>query len=735
MAPGISEQDVLAGLTDPQREAVTYGKGPLLIVAGAGSGKTRVITCRIAWLVSQGVPPGRILAITFTNKAADEMRRRVAALVGSSVYVSTFHSFCARLLRRHISRIGLESSFTIYDRADSLRMVRRIVNDLDLDDTSLRPADLLGYIGSRKDRVMGPEECRKKALGFEGERMARVYAVYQERLTASNALDFGDLLLKTVELFNAAPDVLSSYQDEYLYVLVDEYQDTNLPQHLIARALQGKHRNITAVGDPDQTIYTWRGARLENLMEFEEDFPGAHLVMLERNYRSSGNILRASNGVIRHNYYRRDKRLWTDDPSGPPVAVRHFPDSYAEARWVAGEVRELLGEGIDPTEIAVFYRTKQQAAPLEISFSELTLPCQVVDSVGFFDRRAVKDQRAYLQLLVNPRDDVACQRVINSPSRGIGRRTVERLRAAAATKRCSLMAAIADVENVAGLSARAKAAVGRFRQLLTELREPDGGSVEQFVRRLADRTDYVSRQRPDERQEVADVLDLFFAYARDYDQRHPGGNVIDFLEQTALVSDVDGWKADSAAVPLMTLHSAKGLEFDAVFLIGVEEDILPHRRALEEHTHGTDTEALEEERRLFYVGMTRARKRLFITCADRHSVQGRELPALPSRFLDELPAEGVDRGRVERPGAPAAVEDAAEDLAYVLKRKRITLEILDGDGDRLAPGVRVSHRMYGEGEIETVEMLSSRLMLKVDFYERGKMTMLLSPEDVAPADS
>ncbi|MHC5034822.1 MAG: ATP-dependent helicase, partial [Planctomycetota bacterium] len=656
---------IVADLTEPQREAVCYGEGPLLVVAGAGSGKTRVITRRVAYLLHGGVPPDRVVAVTFTNKAADEMRRRVEALVGREVLVSTFHSFCARLLRREISRIGREPSFTIYDRADSLRVVRRIVKDMELDPATFPPAEILDFVAIRKDRVQGPGEVTKEALGIVEQTSAAVYARYEDRLAENNALDFDDLLLKTLEVFRRCPDVLQYYQDTYIHVLVDEYQDTNLPQHLIARALQGKHRNITAVGDPDQMIYSWRGARLENLMEFEEDFAGAHVITLERNYRSSGNILRASSSCISNNVFRRPKELWTERADGAQIVVGQLADPYAEGQWVADKVGELIREGAEPRDVAVFYRTKLQSAPLEDAFATLSLPHQVVDSVGFFERREVKDLRAYLQLLLNPRDDECCLRVINTPSRGIGARTIERLRTAAAGRGSSLVETARDAERLDSLGARAKAAVAGFWALYEDLSSLTAGKVADIIKHVLERTQYVERQPAEERADAQEIVDLFVGYARQYDKREPEGGLVGFLEQAALVSDVDGWNAAASAVPFMTLHSAKGLEFDAVFIVGLEEDVLPHRRALEEHIQGSEEAALEEERRLFYVGMTRARHRLFITCARQRRIRGRDEVVQPSRFLEELPGACVEL-HVEEAPAGAAARGFAREVEYVL---------------------------------------------------------------------
>ena len=723
------KQQILADLTDAQREAVCYGEGPLLVVAGAGTGKTRVITRRVAHLLEEGVPPDRVIAVTFTNKAADEMRRRVEALVGRDVYVSTFHSFCARLLRREVSRIGREPSFTIYDRADSLRVIRRIVKDRELDPSTFPPREIMDYISLHKDRVETPGDCRENAIGIVEQTFADAYARYEEALAANNALDFDDLLLKTLELFRQCPVVLQELQDAYLHVLVDEYQDTNLPQHLIARALQGKHRNITAVGDPDQMVYTWRGARLENLMEFEEDFPGAHVVTLERNYRSSANILRVASHCISHNVYRREKELRTEREDGEAIVVRGFADPFEEGRWVAGKVNELVREGTGPREIALFYRTKQQSLPLEDAFASLALPHQVVDSVGFFDRREVKDLRAYLQLLVNPRDDGACLRVINTPARGIGQKTLARLQAEAGRRKLSLLEVAREVGDVGSLSPRAKSAVTGFWELYRELSSIEFRGAANLIRKLLKMTAYVERQPVLERADAQETVDMFIGYARQYDDRSPDGGLMGFLEQAALVSDVDGWNAQASAVPFMTLHSAKGLEFDAVFIVGLEEDMLPHRRALEERLQSTEDAALEEERRLFYVGMTRARHRLFVTYARKRVSRGVEQTLSPSRFLDELPEDRVERGADGLTAGSA--ENFAAQMQRILKRKRATLRILDGrDGDELAPGVRVSHPSYGEGEVLEVSMVGKRRLIRVNFEDQGTVSLLLSGEQV-----
>jgi len=727
---------ILDDLTEPQRAAVTHGEGPLLVVAGAGSGKTRVITRRVAYLVREGVPPDRILAITFTNKAAEEMRRRVQDLVGRGTTVSTFHSFCAGLLRRWASLLGLESGFSIYDRADSARVVRQVVREMDLDRETYRPAALLDRISAHKDLLEDPEQAAREAVGFYEQKAAEVYRRYNERLRASNALDFDDLLGETIALFRAHPEVLQHCQETYLHVLVDEYQDTNLPQHLLARALQGKHRNITAVGDPDQMIYTWRGARLENILEFEEDFPGARVITLERNYRSTGNILRAASACIRHNVLRREKALWTDSGPGEPVRALEFADAYEEASWVGDTVAELIEQGVSPSEIAILYRTKYQSVSLEEALTTRSVPYQVVDTVGFFERKQVKDLRAYVQLLVNPRDDEAFLRVVNVPRRGIGAKTLERLRAIARRRGVSLLQTLrVACSELDELGPRASKALRSFGELYDTLAALNAGSVYSFLKHLIRQSAYMQSVPDEEREDVEEILDYFLGYAQQYDRRHPGGDLVGFMEHTALISDVDGWNAGAAAVALMTLHSAKGLEFDVVIITGANEGVLPHQRSLEQNPYCDETHALEEERRLFHVGMTRARKRLYLTHASKRLIRGREESVSPSRFLAELPEEGVERvsPRPDFDTQSAALEFARE-APRIAQRKKVASKALAGSLLRLAEGTasegfaagaRVVHASYGEGVVVSVDAAGKHHLVRVDFPKHGVLTLLI----------
>ena len=712
-------------LTEQQRLAVCHGPGPLLVVAGAGTGKTRVITRRIAHLVRAGTPPHRILAVTFTNKAADEMRRRVEIMVGADTTVTTFHSFCARLLRRDAKHLGLEPSFSIYDRADSLRTVRRIVRGMDLDAETYPPAKLLNTISVHKDRMETPKQVAEQALGTEEKTRAEIYRRYSAAIADSNAVDFDDLLVRTIELFNTHPAALQRLQDRYIHVLVDEYQDTNLPQHLIAHALQGKHRNITAVGDPDQMIYTWRGARLENILEFEQDFPGADVIILERNYRSTGHILHAASSCISHNRLRHDKALWTESESGEPVRVREFDYPAEEAEWIAEAAAELIEAGRPGREVAVLYRTKFQSQPLERAFSARTIPYQVVDTVAFYDRKQIKDLRAYLQLLANPRDDEAFRRIVNVPARGVGQTTLARLEASAAAQGLSLLAAAHKPGAVAGLAGRAKSALAKFSALYDELAAMPDNAVQPIIKQIVERTAYLNSVPAEERPDAREVIDVFLDEAAAYDERADAGGLTGFVEQVALKSDQDGINSQASAVPLMTLHAVKGLEFDVVFICGVEEGVLPHQRSLEENPYQDESYALEEERRLLHVGMTRARKLLHLTFARQRMVRGVYSDTGPSRFLDELPDEGIDRPASEESDTSASA--FAGQAAHIIRRKRRPrgqAAALD-DGTELVVGGKFQNEKYGEGTIVGLESAGKRCLVRVEFPRHGVLTILL----------
>jgi DNA helicase-2/ATP-dependent DNA helicase PcrA len=597
---------------------------------------------------------------------------------------------------------------------------------MDLDAATFSPAGMLDAISVNKSRLENAQERLRLAVGLREQAEAEVYRRYEERLQASNALDFDDLLVKTIEVFRNCPQALLQYRETYKHVLVDEYQDTNLPQHLIVRALQGKHRNLTAVGDPDQMIYTWRGARLENILEFEKDFPGAHIIKLEYNYRSTANILKAASVCISFNRLRHEKILWTESDPGKPVSVLEFEDSYAEADWIANKAQELIKDGVSPNEIAVLYRTKYQSLPLEDAFASRTLPYQVVDTVGFFERKPVKDLRAYMRLLVNPRDDEAFLRIANVPTRGIGQATLERLQALARQARKPVFMLAREASEVPELGARAKAALRRFCELYDRLSSLDHESVYSFLKQLVELTGYVEAAPAEEREDVEEVVDYLLGYAKQYDHRTPGRGLIGFLEQTALISDVDGWNPGARAVSFMTLHSAKGLEFDVAVITGLEEETLPHRRSLEENPYGDVNYGLEEERRLLHVGMTRARTELYLTHARVRIIRGREQLVSPSRFLRELPSEGVVWESQCHKGTSESAAGFDQEADYVVKQKRAPLKPVNGgDHGRIAPGVEIVHPSYGQGTVISVDSAGKHHLVRIDFHKHGVLTLLL----------
>ncbi len=670
--------DFLDSLNPPQREAVLYTGGPLLILAGAGSGKTRVIAHRIAHLVGSGqAGPDEVLAVTFTNKAAEEMRARVEALLGGSsrgMWLSTFHALCARLLRREAAHIGLSRDFVIYDSSDQLAAVKQILRAQQVDDSFLAPRAALARISHAKNRMDTPAAVLARRTNYRDDVVARVYDEYVKVLAANGALDFDDLLLKTVELFERAEDVRTSYSRRFRFVMVDEYQDTNRPQYLLMRRLAEHHRNLTVVGDPDQSIYAWRGADIRNILDFETDFPEARIVRLEQNYRSTEVILAAASAVIAHNLNRKEKRLWTDRRGGDKIVYARCGDELEEGDFVAKTARGVLAADPDAVS-AVLYRTNAQSRVLEDALRRENLAYRIVGGVRFYERKEVKDALAYLKLLLNPHDDVSLRRVINTPARGIGKGVLDALEAARGEigqkpegqngdesnhaldfnspspesrapspepARPSLWTAIVGGLEAGRFPNRAAASLAAFRDMILSLtgmsrREP--GSV--AIARMLDLTGYLQDLR-EERSEEADgrienLAELVSA-AREYEGREDEPSLAGFVDRLSLLSEADESEgAENARVLLMTLHAAKGLEFPAVIIAGLEEGLFPHARSADED------ETLEEERRLCYVGMTRARRQLVLTSAGRRRVFGEYRSSEPSRFLDEIPESLVQR--------------------------------------------------------------------------------------------
>jgi DNA helicase-2/ATP-dependent DNA helicase PcrA len=693
-----ASEALLDGLNEPQREAVLHGEGPLLILAGAGSGKTRVLTHRIAHLVGSGqARPGEILAITFTNKAAQEMRERVEQLVGNRVramWVMTFHSACARILRAEAEKLGYTRGFTIYDEQDSLRLVKACIDELDIDPKRFAPRGIRRQISDAKNALLDAEAYRLKVSTFFEQTAADVYDLYEKRLHAANAMDFDDLLFRAVNLFELYEDVRDRYRRSFRHVLVDEYQDTNRAQYRWLQLLTEEHRNLFVIGDDDQSIYRFRGADIENILGFERDHPDAHVVKLEQNYRSTQTILNASNGVIANNRERKDKFLWSELGDGDPVHVRELEDEHAEARFVVSEIERLVDQGASRDEIAVFYRTNAQSRVLEDMLVRYGVGYQVIGGTRFYERAEIKDALAYLTLLVNPADTVAFGRAVNSPRRGIGATSQGRLVGYANTIGEPIWDVAAEPESVPGLAPAAVKAVGRFMSVMERLRErvEAGAGVGDVLAETLEETGYteaLQAERTIEAQGRLENLEELVGVAREYDVTAEEGSVEEFLQQLALFSEQDNLRDDEGIVTLMTLHNAKGLEFGIVFIIGLEDGVFPHMRAIEAGD-------LEEERRLAYVGITRAKRELYLTHARTRMLFGGRDWNLRSRFIDEIPVEFTDRDE-DAPTGPAAAATWGGGASAP--------EPGAGGGGRasFALGDDVVHAQFGDGVVVGVE--------------------------------
>jgi DNA helicase-2/ATP-dependent DNA helicase PcrA len=779
---GPSTEELLDGLNEPQKAAVQHQGAPLLVVAGAGSGKTRVLTRRIAWLISQrGAHPGSILAITFTNKAAAEMKERVEALVGKRariMWVSTFHSACVRILRKEIDKVGLKSNFSIYDAQDQKRLMQLVLSDLDLDPRHYQPGQVLNWVSDQKNELRDVEAAEKDARNHLEQTYVAAYKEYQRRLRQANALDFDDLIMSTVELFRAYPEVREVYRRRFRHVLVDEYQDTNHAQYALVHELCADRMDDTAltdtyaedtpraepaelmvVGDADQSIYAFRGANIRNILDFEQDFPNATTILLEQNYRSTQTILTAANAVIKHNKGRKEKALWSDAGNGDRIVGYVADDERDEARFVSDEIDKLVDGGLKAADVAVFYRTNAQSRVFEEVFIRTGQPYKVVGGVRFYERKEVRDALAYLRTLANPDDQVSLRRILNTPKRGIGDRAVACVNALAERDGLTFWDALQKAEDAPGLATRSLTNIKAFVAMVEELLQmvAAGERADVILETVLDRSGYLaSLEESDDPQDETRVENLaeLVAVAREFSDDpvaapsadpadidagtvEPG--LRDFLERVALVADTDQIPDDEdGVVTLMTLHTAKGLEFPAVFLTGMEDGVFPHSRAL-----GDGTE-LEEERRLAYVGITRARTRLFISRAVVRSAWGAPSHNPGSRFLDELPVDLVDWRRTEkemsswgrpnfandswgggqRLGQPTAAGrrnfSSAALRADVAAKSKPAREV-----PSLDPGDRVTHDSFGLGTVVTIEGSGDKQVASIDFGDTGVKRLLL----------
>ena len=755
--------EVLDGLNSPQRTAVTHEGGPLLIVAGAGSGKTRVLTRRIAYLLAaRNVHPASILAITFTNKAAGEMRERVVELIGPRaklMWVSTFHSACVRILRRESQRLGISSSFSIYDMADSLRLMTLVCRDLDLDPKRYPPRSFAAQVSNFKNELIDYESAATRAQNDIESKVAEAYAMYQRRLTQAQAFDFDDLIMITVHVLQAFPEAAEHYRRRFRHVLVDEYQDTNHAQYMLVRELVGgaaSQREIRAVdgtlvreaaaghevppaelavvGDADQSIYAFRGATIRNILQFEEDYPDAKIVLLEQNYRSTQTILNAANAVIARNSDRKPKRLWSEAGDGDRIHGYVAENEHDEAAFVAEEIDRLTDDkAARPGEVAVFYRTNAQSRVFEEVFIRVGLPYKVVGGVRFYERREIRDALAYLRLLANPEDAVSLRRILNVPKRGIGERSEAMVAALAERERITFAHALVRAGEAYGIATRSLANIAAFNTVIEDLRvlvesgAPPADILEATLSRTGLLAELTASTDPQDESRVENLEELL-AVAREFSEANPGGQLADFLEQVALVADSDqipdepGVGPDGepleeqGVVTLMTLHTAKGLEFPVVFLTGMEDGVFPHLRSL------NDAKELEEERRLAYVGITRARRRLFVSRAIVRSAWGAPSYNPPSRFLDELPADlvewsGATSGVAARPGHVPAISRMAARPGVRSPGNRPVISLQAGD--------RVTHDSFGLGTVVSTAGVGDGAEAAVDFGASGVKRLLL----------
>lgn len=740
--------ELLDGLTEPQTQAATHVDGPLLVLAGPGSGKTRVITRRIAYLVKGvGIAPWNILAITFTNKAAGEMKDRVAQLLtekqSRATTVATFHSLCARLIRQYADRLGLPPGYSIYDMGDQKRAMKQALEALEINTKNFPPASMLSSISNAKNDLLDAAGYAKQANNFYDRTVAKVYTKYESILERNAALDFDDLLLKTVTLFKKHPDVLAELREKYQYVMIDEYQDTNHAQFMIANSLASEHQNIMCTGDPDQSIYGWRGANIQNILEFEQHYPAAQVVRLEQNYRSTKRILSAADALIGNNRGRRHKALWTDNPEGELVKVVTCADEKQEASWVVEEFQRLHDdENVAWGQMAVFYRINSLSRVMEETLRNAGLPYQIARGTAFYDRKEIKDSIAYLRVVANPSDEVNLLRVINIPARGISAASVKAMQAFALANNQPIDELLGDPLRVGALNTRAQTSVAKFGKTTHQWRTTAGivaegdrdpsapqpslrGFVEDVLRESGLETFYRNDKSDPDQERLANLGELVTSaqqfeeeylfeaeQAGEYEQIDLREKLLAFLERIALVSDADAVDPDQGAVTLMTLHAAKGLEYPVVAMIGVEDGLLPHDRA-----NGDDNE-LEEERRLAFVGITRAEKRLYLCHGKYRTVFGQTMPTIRSRFITELPADVLDE--IDPSSDPDAYEEELFSGGGGSQRSMAAKQ-----AGQYPPGTLVKHPQFGLGRVVKVSPMGAHTRAKIDFTTSGSKTLIL----------
>lgn len=735
-------------LNEQQKEAVFHTEGPFLILAGAGSGKTRVLTHRIAYLIEErGVNPWNILAITFTNKAAGEMRERVDRLVGfgaESIWVSTFHSTCVRILRRYIDRIGFDTNFTIYDSDDQKSLMRDVCRVLDVDTKKYKERMFLSAISAAKDEMITPDEYELNAAGdFGKQKIAQVYREYERQLHANNALDFDDLLLKTVQLFQTQPDVLESYQERFRYIMVDEYQDTNTVQFKFVSLLAAKYQNLCVVGDDDQSIYKFRGANIRNILNFEQEFQNARVIKLEQNYRSTQNILNAANAVIQNNRGRKDKTLWTDNGDGEKVHLRQFDTAYDEAEFVADDIRKNIGNGGTYQDYAILYRTNAQSRMFEEKFVACNIPYKIVGGVNFYARREIKDLLCYLKTIDNGRDDLAVRRIINVPKRGIGLTTITRIQESAAAREIGFYEALLGLDLIPGV-ARAASKLDSFVALIEYFkRRSDEVSITDLMNEIIEKTGYIENLEAEDKEDaqarienIEELVSKIAAYEEQCAAEQVKPSLSQFLEEVALVADIDSLEENPDYVVLMTLHSAKGLEFPHVYLVGMEDGLFPSYMTI---TSDND-EDLEEERRLCYVGITRAEQELTMTCARKRMTRGETHYNRMSRFLQEIPKELMENGSLPfdkemqkereqeliRQNAYTQAKQAFRQKPfqnYGIQKGAKAFAVSKEKGLDYQVGDRVRHIKFGEGTVKGILEGGRDFEVTVEFDTAGVKKM------------